>query len=317
MTSGTLTVRGARLGRLLAAFLLPAILALLASCPNPIDDALLRLVEDDIPPELTIGEPVGNTLYGATVNVSGTLFDSAFATGDHQGRLQSLAFSVPGFATLSQLVGFDAAGGYTVTGEDLGFAYDAGTGAFSFAFSTVGLPGGPKVLAFVVTDFNGNSSERALTLLEDPSGPRVQLDIPSNLSYYGVTVNLQGIVTNSPSDPDTNDVRLQQNLNALVLLLGQPLPADVPPAPPLNALTLAALPVGLPSEVLLQRPDIRAAEQQLITANANIGAARAAFYPRITLTGSAGTASTQLSGLFRSEERRVGKECRSRGSPYH
>lgn len=90
----------------------------------------------------------------------------------------------------------------------------------------------------------------------------------------------------------------QQDLNALVLLLGQPLPADLPPAPPLNALTLAELPVGLPSEVLLQRPDIRAAEQQLIAANANIGAARAAFFPRITLTASAGTASTQLSGLF-------------------
>ncbi len=59
----------------------------------------------------------------------------------------------------------------------------------------------------------------------------------------------------------------QQDLNALVLLLGQPLPADLPPAPPLNAFTLAELPVGLPSEVLLQRPDIRAAEQQLMAAN--------------------------------------------------
>lgn len=90
----------------------------------------------------------------------------------------------------------------------------------------------------------------------------------------------------------------QQDLNALVLLLGQPLPTDLPPAPPLNALTLAEMPVGLPSEILLQRPDIRAAEQQLVAANANIGAARAAFFPRITLTGSLGTASTQLSGLF-------------------
>ena len=89
-----------------------------------------------------------------------------------------------------------------------------------------------------------------------------------------------------------------QDLNALVLLLGQPLPDDLPAAPPLTALTLAELPVGLPSEVLLQRPDIRQAEQQLIAANANIGAARAAFFPRISLTGSFGTASTDLSGLF-------------------
>ena len=75
-------------------------------------------------------------------------------------------------------------------------------------------------------------------------------------------------------------------------------PADLPPAPPLNALTLAELPVGLPSEVLLQRPDIRAAEQQLIAANANIGAARAAFFPRISLTAALGVASSGLSGLF-------------------
>lgn len=55
---------------------------------------------------------------------------------------------------------------------------------------------------------------------------------------------------------------------------------------------------GLPAEVLLQRPDVLAAEQKLIAANANIGAARAAFLPRITLIGSAGTASRSLNGLF-------------------
>ena len=55
---------------------------------------------------------------------------------------------------------------------------------------------------------------------------------------------------------------------------------------------------GLPAEVLLQRPDVLAAEQRLIGANANIGAARAAFLPRIPLTGSAGTASRTLDGLF-------------------
>jgi multidrug efflux system outer membrane protein len=92
-----------------------------------------------------------------------------------------------------------------------------------------------------------------------------------------------------------------QDLNALVLLLGQPLPADLPTAPPLDTLALAEVPAGLPSEVLLQRPDIRQAEQQLIAANANIGAARAAFFPRISLTGSLGTASTQLSGSVRAD----------------
>ncbi len=89
--------------------------------------------------------------------------------------------------------------------------------------------------------------------------------------------------------------------NALLLLLGSALPADLPAAPPFD--TRAAgpeLPTGLPSEVLARRPDVRQAEQALIAANANIGAARAAFFPRITLTGSAGLASTELSGLFKS-----------------
>jgi outer membrane protein, multidrug efflux system len=58
------------------------------------------------------------------------------------------------------------------------------------------------------------------------------------------------------------------------------------------------VPAGLPSDVLLNRPDVRQAEQQLIAANADIGAARADFFPAITLTGSYGTASTSLSRLF-------------------
>jgi multidrug efflux system outer membrane protein len=86
--------------------------------------------------------------------------------------------------------------------------------------------------------------------------------------------------------------------NALVLLLGQPLPAGLPPARPIAAPGLPELPVGLPSDVLLRRPDVRQAEQALIAANANIGAARAAFFPRITLTASAGIASSDLAGLF-------------------
>ena len=89
--------------------------------------------------------------------------------------------------------------------------------------------------------------------------------------------------------------------NALVLLLGQPLPADLPQGQVLASQELInELPVGLPSAVLARRPDVRAAEQQLIAANANIGAARAAFFPRITLTGSAGSASNELAGLFKS-----------------
>jgi multidrug efflux system outer membrane protein len=89
--------------------------------------------------------------------------------------------------------------------------------------------------------------------------------------------------------------------NALQLLLGQSPPADLPPPLPLDAQQIPGdLPAGLPSDLLVRRPDLRAAEQQLLGANANIGAARAAFFPRIALTANLGTASGELDGLFRS-----------------
>jgi multidrug efflux system outer membrane protein len=92
-----------------------------------------------------------------------------------------------------------------------------------------------------------------------------------------------------------------QDQNALVVLLGTPMPADLPAGRELDQeKLLTELPEGLPSDVLTQRPDILAAEHNLMAANANIGAARAAFFPSILLTGNYGTASTELSGLFKS-----------------
>lgn len=109
--------------------------------------------------------------------------------------------------------------------------------------------------------------------------------------------------------------QVARDRNALALLVGAPVPAALLPegvntaasasasteptptlAPP--AAALLAVPAGLPSSVLLNRPDVRAAEYTLRGAYASIGAARAAFFPSITLTASAGTASNALSGLF-------------------
>lgn len=93
--------------------------------------------------------------------------------------------------------------------------------------------------------------------------------------------------------------------NLLTLLLGQPLTGELAAALPAgqalaDAPLMVDVPAGLPSDILTRRPDIRQAEQQLLAANANIGAARAAFFPRISLTASAGSASNHLSGLFQS-----------------
>lgn len=88
--------------------------------------------------------------------------------------------------------------------------------------------------------------------------------------------------------------------NALTLLVGSPVPDGLLPTK-LDAVTLLQdISPGLPSEVLQHRPDILQAENQLKASNANIGAARAAFFPRIALTGTIGTASNELSGLFNS-----------------
>jgi len=95
-----------------------------------------------------------------------------------------------------------------------------------------------------------------------------------------------------------------QDENALTLLLGQPLPEDIRTSLPSSHLAGATpmppLPAGLPSDLLERRPDIRMAEQQLIAANANIGAARAALFPRISLTAQFGSTSSELSDLFKS-----------------
>lgn len=93
--------------------------------------------------------------------------------------------------------------------------------------------------------------------------------------------------------------RVAQDRNALTLLVGAPIePALLPERLDDGVSGIGPLPAGMPSEVLLRRPDVMQAEHALRAANANIGAARAAFFPSITLTGTVGTASRELSGLF-------------------
>jgi multidrug efflux system outer membrane protein len=129
-----------------------------------------------------------------------------------------------------------------------------------------------------------------LTKLEFETGTTSELDLREALTALDqIRANLQ------------SQIRLRaQSEDALELLIGQPLPDDLPRELSLdNEKLLADIPAGLPSDLLTRRPDIMEAEDQLIAANADIGAARAAFFPKISLTGSAGTLSLSLGGLFK------------------
>ncbi|PAX06722.1 efflux transporter outer membrane subunit [Sphingomonas lenta] len=95
------------------------------------------------------------------------------------------------------------------------------------------------------------------------------------------------------------ETRIARDRNALDLLVGAPVPAELLPGGLGEGFaTIGNLPAGLSSAVLLRRPDVLQAERQLIAENANIGAARAAMFPTISLTATVGTISTALSGLF-------------------
>ncbi|UEP27305.1 MULTISPECIES: efflux transporter outer membrane subunit [unclassified Burkholderia] len=110
----------------------------------------------------------------------------------------------------------------------------------------------------------------------------------------------QTVVEQALSNQQAQARARAQALNALVLLVGEPLPDDLPAGMPLDAQNLLTdVPAGLPSDLLTRRPDVMQAEQTLLAANANIGAARAAFFPRISLTGAFGTGSPTLGGLFK------------------
>ncbi|WP_394486707.1 efflux transporter outer membrane subunit [Roseateles sp. BYS96W] len=113
----------------------------------------------------------------------------------------------------------------------------------------------------------------------------------------------QSLVDSSRLDVARYAAQVEQDRHALELLLGAALPADLAPASEQNladASRLVELPAGVPAELLQRRPDVLQAEHQLRGSVVQIGVARAAFFPRISLTASAGTASSELSGLFKS-----------------
>jgi len=109
----------------------------------------------------------------------------------------------------------------------------------------------------------------------------------------------EGQVATAEADLQARTRAWARAQNARRLPVGADLPDDLPPGLPLDRQpVLTTLPAGLPSDLLTRRPDIRQAEQMLVAAHADIGAARAAFFPRISLTASLGLASRAIGGLF-------------------
>lgn len=132
--------------------------------------------------------------------------------------------------------------------------------------------------------------EESLSLVRQ----RFDADIASALAVK----DAETLLYSARIDVQTLSRQRAQAFNALTVLIGKPIAALPETASNLMVVKATRLPAGLPSDLLTRRPDVLAAEASLKAANANIGAARAAFFPSISLTGFAGSASGELSGLF-------------------
>ncbi|WP_408512691.1 efflux transporter outer membrane subunit [Paraburkholderia sediminicola] len=164
-----------------------------------------------------------------------------------------------------------------------------------------------SLIATVATDY--------LTLLSDERLFQITEDtVRADQSTYDVTKRIQALGNSSMLDVQQAQNSLAsakaslasyrravaQDRNNLVAVLGAPIPDDLPPAREFDDESMFAdIGAGVPSLLLTRRPDIVQAEHALKAANANIGAARAAFFPKIELTASAGTSSSTLSSLFK------------------
>jgi outer membrane protein, multidrug efflux system len=147
-----------------------------------------------------------------------------------------------------------------------------------------------EVLAVTRDTLKTAQDSYALTRLQFDHGTGSELDLRQ----------AQTVVDEAQANLQAQERARAQAENSLVVLVGEPLPADLPPGVALDGQDLLEdIPAGLPSDLLSRRPDIMEAEQNLLAANANIGAARAAFFPKVSLTGNFGTLSPSLGSLFK------------------
>lgn len=150
------------------------------------------------------------------------------------------------------------------------------------------------------------ADQERLRLAEDTlKSQQITYELAKRRFEAGATSGLDMYEAQTSAEAARNDVavfraQVAVDENALALLVGTAVPRELVPQGSLASVTrLAELPAGLPANVLLRRPDVLEAERILQSANADIGVARAAFFPSISLTASAGSAGKELSGLFK------------------
>jgi multidrug efflux system outer membrane protein len=237
--------------------------------------ALYRVQRADIFPTLTAGG--GATVSGTGDNGPNTRFSTDIGASNFEldlfGRLRSLSN-----AQLNQYFGTEAAARAT----RLTLVGEIATAYFTYAAD--------QSLLRISRETEA-AAARATTL----TNARLQGGISSRIDLR----QAQTVLEQAKSDVAAQITRVAQDRNALQLLVGAPIAdADLPPTIEAVDGLVRELPAGLDSAILLRRPDVVEAEFQLISANARIGAARAAFFPRISLTGLLGLASNALGALF-------------------
>jgi multidrug efflux system outer membrane protein len=173
-------------------------------------------------------------------------------------------------------------------------ASDAGRRAAELSLTAATLQAGLTVVAdrelvgLTRQTLANREATLALTRMREAVGAASQLELQAQVSLVAQARAALAQLTRQQ----------EQDRNALTLLLGQALPEPAPGQALADEAWFAEVPVGLSSTVLLRRPDVVQAEQAMIAAQADIAAARAAFWPTITLTAQAGVASGSLSSLF-------------------
>lgn len=219
------------------------------------------------------GNSQGNGSSGATTNYTANIGTSAFEI-DLFGRVRSLSH-----AALETYFATEAASRAT----RLTLVADVADAYYTLAAD--------RTLLAIAKDTVANA-ERSVTLtrarLQGGVAPRTDLR------------QAETILSTAQADVANLTTIVQQDRNALDLLVGAPVAeTDLPASLDSVDGMITPVPAGLDSGILLRRPDVLEAEYQLKSANARIGAARAAFFPRISLTGIAGFASTALDSLFK------------------